>query len=439
MKVKVSEELLNFAKLIGKKADLYIVGGYVRNYLLGVADSDVDLASKLTIEDLETILNNSNYKLKEKNKTLGTAQIVVGQEVWDYATFRKEKYANDGSHTPEKVTFITDVRQDAKRRDFTVNAIYYNILKDEIIDIYSGLYDLKKKRIRTIETPDYVFENDGLRILRMIRQASELNFKIHRETYIKAKQMAYRLKDISGTRKAYELDRILNSSSKFSISKSSSYKRGLALFNLMGIWQSIFGGVTKINYNLVYKVKQENRFIALLIDMVNTLGPDCISYYLEYALGKDGLMLAKAQQKEIISIVSGYFDATNKLNNKMFFFLYYPYFEKIGELLQKKSKLKYKKYNFYYKYINKFKIPTGIKDLKIGGADLKEHFPNMPEKEYSNILMELFNLVFDGKLKNEKETLLEEVKKNGHSWHYFACAERIVCHFVCCGYNYVKK
>ena len=415
MKIKVSEELLSFAKIIGKKADLYVVGGYVRNYLLGIGDSDVDLASKLTIESLEELLKNTNYKLKDKNTLLGTARIVINNEVWDYATFRKEKYANDGSHTPEKVTFITDVRQDAKRRDFTVNAIYYNILKDEIIDIYSGLYDIKKKRIRTIETPDYVFENDGLRILRMVRQACELNFKIHRETYIKAKQMVYRLKDISGTRKAYEMDRILNSSGKFTVSKANSYKRGLYLFNIMGIWPTIFGGVTKINYDIVNKVRQENRFLGLMIDMINTLQPDSISNYLEYVLGKDGLMFSKQQQKDVVSIVNGYFDANHKLSNKMFFFLYYPYFEKIGQLLQKKSKLKYKKYNFYFKYINKYKIPTGLKDLKITGADLKENFADLPEKEYSNTLMELFNRVFDGKVKNEKESLIEEVKKIGNS------------------------
>lgn len=410
MKIKVSENLFNFAKLAEKKADIYIVGGYVRNYLLGESNTDIDLASKLTIENLKALTQNTPYKIKEKNKELGTCEIICEKEVWEHSTFRREIYPPDGSHSPAKVTFITDLREDAKRRDFTVNAIYYNILKEEIIDIYSGLYDLKKKRIRTIETPEYVFENDGLRILRMIRQACELNFKIHRETYQKAKQMAYRLKDISSTRKAYELNRILNCGTKFKFSKPNGYLRGLNLFNNMGIWQSIFAGVNRINYKIVKKVQQENKFIGLLIDLINTLNPDCVSYYLDYALGKDGLMLSKTAQKEIISIVLGYFDALNGLNNKMYFFNYYQYFKRIGEILQKKSFIKYGKYNFYYKYINKFKIPIQLKDLKISGQDLKQHCPDLSEKKYSAILLDLFNLVFDGKIKNEKEILIQEAK-----------------------------
>ena len=415
MKIKVTENLLNFAKLVGKKADLFIVGGYVRNYLLGESNTDIDLASKLTIDKLMELTQSTPYKIKEKNKELGTCEILCDKEIWEYTTFRKEVYPNDGSHSPSKVTFITDVRQDAKRRDFTINAIYYNILKDEIIDVYSGLYDLKKKRIRTVETPDYVFENDGLRILRMIRQACELNFKIHRETYQKAKQMVYRLKDISPQRKHYELVRILNSAGKFKFSKPNGYLRGLKLFNNMGIWQSVFAGVTKINYNLVKKTQPQNKLIGLLIDLINTLNPDCVSYYLQYALGKDGLMLSKSEQKEIISIVSGYFDALNGLNNKMFFFHYYPYFDRIGEILQKKSFIKFSKYNFYYKYINKFKIPIQLKDLKISGADIKQHCPSLQEKKYSAVMLELFNLVFDGKIKNEKEILIEEAKKIANS------------------------
>lgn len=420
MKIKVSENLFNFAKLVGKKADLFIVGGYVRNYLLGQSGTDIDIASKLTLDNLISLTENTPYKIKEKSKELGTCEIVCGKEVWEYATFRKEIYPADGSHTPTKVTFITDVRQDAKRRDFTINAIYYNILKDELIDVYSGLYDLKKRRIRAIETPEFVFENDGLRILRMVRQACELNFKIHRETYLKAKQMSYRLKDISATRKEYELKRILFCGGKFKFTKSNGYLRGLNLFNAMGIWQSIFAGVNKINFNLVKKVQKENKFYGLIIDLIDTLEPDCVSYYLEYALGKDGLMLSKNEQKEIISIVSGYFDALNNLNNKMFFFNYYQYFKVIGYILQKKSFIRFNKYNFYYNYINKFKIPIQLKDLKISGQDLKQHCPSLPEKKYSVVLLDLFNLVFDGKVKNEKDALIEEAKKIAVNWYYFA-------------------
>lgn len=422
MKIKVSENLTNFAKLLGKKAELYIVGGYVRNSILGISNTEVDLASKLTVDQLKKLTKNTCYEVKEKNKVLSTAQISCKGETWDYATFRRERYAaGKGDHMPEKVVFITDVREDAKRRDFTINSIYYNILKDEIIDIYSGLYDIRKKRIRTIETPDYVFENDGVRILRMVRQACELDFKIHRETYLKAKQMVYRLKDVSVTRKHCELTKILNSPNKFPSSKEKSGIRGLNLFNQMGIWGTVFAGVTKINYKMVKKVSQENKFIGLMIDLVKTLDPDSISYYLEYTLGKDGLKLAKSKRKDIIAIVSGYFEALGGLDNKMYFYNYFDYFEKIAPILQKKSIMKHSKYNFYFKYIKKYKIPISLKDLNISGKDLKENFPSIAEKKYNAVLFDMFNMVFDGEVENSKEKLLKEVEKIYVNWYSFGC------------------
>lgn len=411
MKIKVSPQLLELANLLKKRADIFLVGGYVRNYLLGIPNSDVDIASKLTLDKLEKYLKDTPFSLKIKNKELGTATISIKEEVWEYSTFRKEVYPVGGAHTPHKVSFISDFLIDAKRRDFTINSIYYNIAKDELVDVYSGIYDLEKKVLKSIETPDFVFENDGVRILRMVRIASELNFKIERETYLKAKQMVYRLKDISSTKKLDELEKVLNSSEKYSISKPKSYLKGLHYFNAMGIWSSIFAGAGKINYKMVKKVKKEDRFIGLLIDLINTVNPDCISYYLEAVLNKNGLAFSKMQTKEMISVINGYFDALNNLGNKKYFFNYYKNFEKIGEILQKTSKKKFKKYNFFYKYINKFKIPIQLKDIKLNGNDLKEHFPELPKKRYSYVLEEVFNLVFELKAKNEKKELLKEVEK----------------------------
>lgn len=417
MKIKISENLFNFAKLLSKKAELYLVGGYVRNYFLGVLNSDIDLTSKLTVEALEKLTQGTQYKVQFKNKELGTALILTENEVWEYSTFRKEVYPPNGSHTPVKVTFISDLLQDAKRRDFTANAIYYNILKDEIVDVYSGTLDIKKKKLKAVETPDYVFENDGLRILRMVRLSCELNFKLERETYLKAKQMVYRLKDISGTRKYEELVKILNSGTRYSISNKNAFKKGLKMFNAMGIWSTYFPSVAKINYKTVLKAQPDKRFIALLIDLINTVNPDCIAYYLEFALGKDGLNFSKADQKETIQSINAYFDALNGISNKKYFFNYYNQFEIISDLLAKTSKNKFKKYNFYFKYINKFKIPIQIKDIKVSAQDIKEAYPQIPAKKYKQILEELFNRVFDAKVKNEKEELLKEVKNLIDFWN----------------------
>lgn len=409
MRLKVSENLIKFAKLVQKKADMFIVGGFVRNSILGLCDTDVDLASKLTPVELEKLCKGSSFVIKEKSKKLGTVLVCCEGETWEHTTFRKEVYPEGGEHSSSKIKFITELQEDAKRRDFTINAIYYNILKEEVIDIYSGMYDIKKKRIRCLESPDYVFENDGLRILRMIRIASELNFSISRDTLQTAKKMVYRLNDISGQRKYDELMLILNSSERYKISSKKAYLRGLKLLNNLGIWPNVFNSVSHVRYKMVKKVNCSQRFEGLLIDLINSLNPDCIAYYLATQFSQDGLMLSKSKSKNVIDVVCGYFDALNKMNNKEFFFRYYNSFEDISKILVKKNKFLFLKYNFFYKYINKFKIPIQIKDLKINGNDLKERFPKLPQKKYSIVLAELLDKVFEGKIKNEREELLTEV------------------------------
>ena len=152
-KIVISENLEKLAGKLKSKAELFVVGGYVRNSLLGIGGTDIDIASKLSVEKLSQILKDTNFVVEEKNSKLGTATITIGNEVFEYSTFRTEKYDGSGKHSPVEVTFVDDIRQDAKRRDFTVNCIYYSIVRKKIVDIYSGLYDLKKKRIKTIETP----------------------------------------------------------------------------------------------------------------------------------------------------------------------------------------------------------------------------------------------------------------------------------------------
>ena len=199
--IKISSNLDKLAYKLKNKADLFIVGGYVRNSLLNIYNTDIDLCSKLTIDELKDILSDSDFKIEEKNSFLGTAIISCDNEYYEYSTFRTEQYENGGNHSPKQVQFVNDLKQDALRRDFTANCIYYNISKKCLIDPYNGIKDVKNEILRTIETPQFVFSSDGERILRLIRIACELNFKIERQTYKMAKKMCYHLKDISPARK----------------------------------------------------------------------------------------------------------------------------------------------------------------------------------------------------------------------------------------------
>ena len=408
--IYVPQQLKELEQKLKKKADLYIVGGYVRNQILKIDGTDIDLCSKLTPQQLKTLLKGTNYQVKDKNKQLGTVTISIDGQTYEHSTFREEKYDGTGKHCPVFVTFVEDLRKDAMRRDFTINSIYYSITKNQIIDIYSGIYDLEKKSIKTIETPSYVFNNDGLRILRMIRIACELNFKIDKQTYKTAALMSYRLKDITGVRKQKELSLILNSSKKYSVSKKNAHLRALKYFNQMHLFSNFYSKVSKIKFNMIKKANFDLQS-ALFIDMIDSIKPDDVEYYLKYMLGEKGLSFSKKQQSYYINVVCGYFDALKRLNNKSFFFKYFNNFETIKKFIQLKNRFLFNKYNFFYKYILNYHIPVTIKDLKINGNDIKKIRPQIPKIYYGNLLKELLNKVFDGEIQNTKESLILEIKK----------------------------
>ena len=414
MEIKIPKSLKELAELLKKEADLFVVGGYVRNSILKIGATDIDLASRLTPEKLEKLLAKTGYVVKEKSKKLGTVLIISQDgDRWEHTTFRSEVYADDGSHAPEETIFVDDMQQDAKRRDFTANTIYYNVLKEELIDLYEGVYDIERKSLKCVESPTKVFDNDGLRILRMIRFACELNFKIDKPTFLKACEMSYRLKDISSVRKLTELELILASSERYlGRSKPNAHLRGLQLINKMKIWPQFHVHTNKIKFNMVNKVMQADRFIGLLIDIIDSVKPGNVDYYLQFLLSPTGLPIGKKMVDYYMNIVSGYYDALGKMKNKEYFFKYFENFQKISVFLARKSKIINAKYDFFYKYIVKYKLAISMRDLKINGDDLKKNVPKLNERKYGVVLTALLNKVFEGKLQNEPSELLREVRDN---------------------------
>lgn len=413
MKIKVSKPLIELAQIFNKFGKLFIVGGYVRNSLLGFTDTDIDLASKLSPEKIIATLKDTKFEIVDKSVKLGTVKIKCETgEIFEHTTFRKDNYYRSGVHQVESVDYVEDVRQDAMRRDFTINALYYDILGKKIIDIYSGLLDLKNEVIRTVEVPGYVLAHDGVRILRMIRIASELNFKIDFATLVTAKKYAYLLNDISTFRKYSELTAILNAPKKYPISKKNASARGLTYFNELRLWNSFYITTSRVKLKMIKKVSVENAFFGLLIDIIDTINPDCIEYYLKDLLGKNGFSLPTSFINHCNSIICGYYDALNKLNNKTYFFKYFNNFDKISEILLPKSKKLYAKYKFFYSYIKKHKLPTSLKDLKIDGDDLAQNCPELSPKKYNTVLINLLGKVFDAEVANEKQILIQEVKND---------------------------
>lgn len=412
MKITISENLKELAELLKRHGSLYIVGGHIRNAILGFEGTDIDLTAKITPEKMVEYLKGTKFEIIEKSYKMGTVKIACENEIWDYTTFRKDNYSSGGMHRPQNVDFIEDLRQDAQRRDFTMNAIYYDILKEKTIDIYSGILDVKRHIIRCVETPSFVFSHDGLRILRMVRFASELGFKIDHTTLVTARKMAYQTNDISPFRKFTELNAVLNASKKYPISKKNAHLIGLNLYNELKLWNSHFVSASKVRLNMCKKLNVENLFLGLLIDIIDTICPPCVEYFINDFLGKEGFNLPPQTVKFYNLVICGYYDALNKMSNKKYFFKYYNVFEKVGEILQRKNKSLFSKYKFFYSYINKHKLPINIKELDISNDDLKKNFPTLPPKKYEIVLISLLNKVFDGIVKNEKSLLLNEIKND---------------------------
>lgn len=212
---------------------VYVVGGYVRNHFAGLksATTDIDIAGPCIAEALGV---SRRFHTKIVNYKLGTALIQYNDECYEYTPFRTEKYNEGGEHTPSEVRFTTDLRQDALRRDFTCNSVYYDIRNDKIIDPLGGVADIEKKIIRAHD-PERIFSSDGLRILRMVRLAVELGFKIDGATAKAAQSNAYLLRDISAERRRIELDKILVADTKYGI--VGAHYRGMRLIAQLGLWK----------------------------------------------------------------------------------------------------------------------------------------------------------------------------------------------------------
>lgn len=405
MQIEIPKALKELANRF--PTELYVVGGYIRNKIMEIEGEDIDICSSLTIEEVEELLKDSKFDFKIKNKTLGSAVIIHGDQNYEYTTFRRDTYGDNGEHMPESVEFINDIREDAKRRDFTCNAIYYDIKNDLIIDFYNGVEDIKRRILRTVETPDEVLSHDGVRILRLFRFQCELNFKIDKATLDCAYKYKNNLCDVSGERVVYEITRILHSPTKYkNVSKPNAYVRALKHFNKASMWPLFGIDCPKLKFKMIKKVQHKSQ--GFLIDVIDTVNPISISYYLNLIL-TNFFGLNKKMVDQYINTLCGYYEALNVQQNKPYFFKYFDNFPQIHMLLVHKSKYLANKYNFFYKYIISHKLIVTVKDLKINGDTLKKYYPTVKPTRYKAILESLLSDVFDGILINEKEDLIKAV------------------------------
>ena len=186
---------------------IYLVGGAVRDAILGIETKDFDFTTNASSEDSIKMLNKNEYKTTEIGRAFGTIETTVGDYSIHITTYREDKYNKD-SRKPEIKT-SGELETDLSRRDFTVNAIAYDINNNEIIDPHGGLKDLSEGLIRTPDTADISFSDDPLRMLRACRFVSTHGFTPNNELFKAISKNVERIEIVSTERIRDEFTKLL--------------------------------------------------------------------------------------------------------------------------------------------------------------------------------------------------------------------------------------
>ncbi|MFA5103649.1 MAG: CCA tRNA nucleotidyltransferase [Candidatus Margulisiibacteriota bacterium] len=184
----------------------YVVGGAVRDLLLGNLVYDWDITSDALPKQVSSLFE----KVVPTGIKYGTVTVMLDDGDYEVTTFRCDEKYSDGRH-PDKVSFTKDLKEDLSRRDFTVNAIAYDPVSQKIIDPYGGRDDLEKKIIRAVGDPLLRFKEDGLRCLRACRFAAKLNFEIDKKTLAAVPVTLKVFKKVASERVRDEILKIISS------------------------------------------------------------------------------------------------------------------------------------------------------------------------------------------------------------------------------------
>lgn len=194
---RISADMLSFAaeKVVKQLAqagfEAYVVGGAVRDLLLGIEPKDFDVATNATPEQVHKIFRRSRII----GRRFQIVHVMVGPETIEVTTFRGGNKAQQNAHGRiMKDNHYGSMEEDAMRRDFTCNALYYDPLREEVIDFHNGAADVAAKRLVMIGNPAERYQEDPVRILRAVRLSGKLGFEVEEHTAAPIAEQAGRLK-----------------------------------------------------------------------------------------------------------------------------------------------------------------------------------------------------------------------------------------------------
>ena len=238
MQAILPKNLIRLAQACPKP--LYVVGGSVRDFLAGLTPktNDLDVCSPMLPDQVLPIAISLGFTVQAVYRHTGTVKLSDASGMdYEYTCFRSDKYVR-GEHTPSEIFFTDDMLLDAKRRDFTCNAVYYDIKNDCFVDPLQGIAAIREKRLTTVDKAEKVFGEDGLRLMRLARQAGQLGFTPDDACLQGASKNADMILDITPERIFTELSLILTADEKYG--NVQGHYQGLCLLEETGVLARIF-------------------------------------------------------------------------------------------------------------------------------------------------------------------------------------------------------
>jgi tRNA nucleotidyltransferase/poly(A) polymerase len=427
-------ELFNIFKK--NKYQIYVVGGAVRNLLLDKPVDNWDFTTSATPEQIQKLFSDSFY-----NNVYGT--VTVGKLLFEITPFRKESNYSDLRH-PEKIEWAKTVEEDLSRRDFTINAIAYD--GKNIIDPYDGQIDLSNKLIKAVGDPDIRFNEDALRLLRAIRFTSQLGFLIEENTKNSIQKNASLITKISAERIRDEFLKILSGNHP---AEGILFLKntGLLSYILPEIYvcftipqkspkrHHVYDVGTHLIMALKYCPSHDviTRFATLIHDIgkAKTFHKDkiteLITFYNHEVVSKnqaiiiaDRFKLSNKQKDKLVTLVAEHQFTVSELQTDKAVrrFIKNVTKEYLQDMLDLRTgdrigsgakPTSWRLDLFKKRLIEVQKQPFQIKDLKINGNEIMKILKIKPCPKIGEVLQKLFDQVVEGKIKNEKKLLVQQV------------------------------
>ena len=437
MQFNLNSDVSFILEQLNKNGNGFLVGGAVRDLIMGRDPEDYDFATDIEYSRLKKIF--ADYSPKEVGAHFGILLIKVNGKSYEIARFRKEKGVYNSRH-PKEIKFIDNIDEDLARRDFTMNALAYSE-KTGVIDLYGGKTDIKNGIIRFVGDPNLRIEEDALRIMRAFRFISKLGFSLDKKTAEAIHEKRKFLNKISKERIFDELSKIL---------LGSYAKKALCEMKKLGILGFIIPEFKQMKTFKFGSFKEKNnlfshivdtvslcqkdlvtRFAALFHDLgkINTRVIDAKGNFFYYGHEKESALIAEEKLRHFKASNDIIFSVRNLILNHMIlekdlsikelkkfimglgeknmirlFDLILANTNSKNDFDKEKGQVLINRLKNRIEEIEKMgKIPD-IRDISISGVDLINL--GFEAKEIGKIKNEIYDLILDEKLENEKEVII---------------------------------